>query len=450
MQRARAYDDFEDDRRHWEQRPSLWLEPQDDWSEGAVTLLEIPSDSELNENVFAYWRPKAKLAKGGDDAVPLPSALVEGMARSAAAGDRTGARQPLRSRQRGQSPPLRGRFRGRHPVPAGRRSTWTSVPRPGRSPVRTDSAIPERKTLQDPVRTRSGRRAGERIAPGVAARPNPGQRDLAVPLDAVTPRHRPFEDQPPPCDWTRRSPVRPGPRRSFAPKPEAALSTDGLGTAARGAAGDAGPGSGDDGTPAQVVDRPGRAGEPLARAPRVFGGAVALTAYGGWQMVETVSVSGSPTGLQLVLVVLFCLTFSWIALAFTSAVLGFGMLLRRPRPSTDGAGRADDADRGADAGLQRGDRPHLRGHRGDARSRRGHGARTAFRLVRPVGFDPGRRLGRRGAGLPRPARAPRRPMPGSTTATGRRTIIARPAISATSSPAGAAITTTCSCSTPTA
>jgi len=28
--------------------------------------LEIPSDSELNENVFAYWRPKAKLAKGGE------------------------------------------------------------------------------------------------------------------------------------------------------------------------------------------------------------------------------------------------------------------------------------------------------------------------------------------------------------------------------------------------
>ncbi|WP_457106004.1 glucan biosynthesis protein D [Methylobacterium sp. P5_C11] len=65
MQRARAYDDFEDDRRHWEQRPSLWLEPQDDWNEGTVTLLEIPTDSELNENVFAYWRPKAKLAKGG-------------------------------------------------------------------------------------------------------------------------------------------------------------------------------------------------------------------------------------------------------------------------------------------------------------------------------------------------------------------------------------------------
>ncbi|MCJ2069641.1 glucans biosynthesis glucosyltransferase MdoH [Methylobacterium sp. J-030] len=66
----------------------------------------------------------------------------------------------------------------------------------------------------------------------------------------------------------------------------------------------------------------------LARA-WVFGGALALTAYGGWQMVETVSVSGSPTALQLALVVLFCLTFSWITLAFTSALLGFAMLLRR-------------------------------------------------------------------------------------------------------------------------
>ena len=63
----------------------------------------------------------------------------------------------------------------------------------------------------------------------------------------------------------------------------------------------------------------------------VFGGALALTAYGGWQMLETVSVSGSPTGLQLVLVVLFCLTFSWIALAFTSGLLGFAMLMRRER-----------------------------------------------------------------------------------------------------------------------
>ena len=72
-------------------------------------------------------------------------------------------------------------------------------------------------------------------------------------------------------------------------------------------------------------------GRPYASRLFVFGGALALAAYGGWQMYETVSVSGSPTALQYVLVALFLLTFSWIALAFTSAILGFAVLLRRPR-----------------------------------------------------------------------------------------------------------------------
>ncbi|KAB1067908.1 glucan biosynthesis protein [Methylobacterium planeticum] len=66
MQRARAYADFEDDVQHWEWRPSLWLEPLGPWGEGAVTLLEIPSDSEFNENILAYWRPRTALAAGAE------------------------------------------------------------------------------------------------------------------------------------------------------------------------------------------------------------------------------------------------------------------------------------------------------------------------------------------------------------------------------------------------
>lgn len=69
MQRDRAFSAFEDDRRHWERRPSLWIEPLDAWGPGAVTLIEIPSDSEANENVLAYWRPKAVLAAG--EALPF-------------------------------------------------------------------------------------------------------------------------------------------------------------------------------------------------------------------------------------------------------------------------------------------------------------------------------------------------------------------------------------------
>ena len=64
----------------------------------------------------------------------------------------------------------------------------------------------------------------------------------------------------------------------------------------------------------------------------VFGGGLAVTAYGAWQMYQVVDVGGT-TLLEWVLLVLFVANFSWIALAFTSAVLGFTWLLfLAPRP----------------------------------------------------------------------------------------------------------------------
>ena len=90
MQRARDYRAFQDDVQHWEWRPSLWLEPLAPWGPGAVTLLEIPSDSEFNENILAYWRPKAGLAARAELAFsyrqhwcwqppePVPVAVVSG------------------------------------------------------------------------------------------------------------------------------------------------------------------------------------------------------------------------------------------------------------------------------------------------------------------------------------------------------------------------------------
>ncbi|ACA19818.1 glycosyl transferase family 2 [Methylobacterium sp. 4-46] len=76
------------------------------------------------------------------------------------------------------------------------------------------------------------------------------------------------------------------------------------------------------------------AAHPSPRAARlfVFGAAALLTAYGAYEMYEVVTVAGSATVLQLLLLLLFTLNFSWIALAFTSALLGFGALLRR-RPA---------------------------------------------------------------------------------------------------------------------
>jgi len=62
----------------------------------------------------------------------------------------------------------------------------------------------------------------------------------------------------------------------------------------------------------------------------VFGGALLLTGYGTYEMYQVVSVSRT-TVLQWLLVALFTVNFSWIAVAFTSAVLGFFALLAQPR-----------------------------------------------------------------------------------------------------------------------
>lgn len=62
--RDRALSSYQDDVQHWELRPSLWVEPIGDWGEGSVQLVEIPSESEINANIVAYWRPKQALAAG--------------------------------------------------------------------------------------------------------------------------------------------------------------------------------------------------------------------------------------------------------------------------------------------------------------------------------------------------------------------------------------------------
>ena len=65
MQRARHYEDFEDAEAKYERRPSVWIEPIGDWGAGAVELVEIPTDREINDNIVAYWRPKKDVPKGG-------------------------------------------------------------------------------------------------------------------------------------------------------------------------------------------------------------------------------------------------------------------------------------------------------------------------------------------------------------------------------------------------
>lgn len=66
LQRNRDYATFQDDDQHFERRPSVWIEPIGEWGPGAVQLIEIPSDSEINDNILAYWRPRAPMAAGSE------------------------------------------------------------------------------------------------------------------------------------------------------------------------------------------------------------------------------------------------------------------------------------------------------------------------------------------------------------------------------------------------
>ncbi|WP_371154084.1 glucan biosynthesis protein [Jannaschia sp. 2305UL9-9] len=66
MQRADKLSDFADLEAHYHERPSLWVEPGEDWGQGVVRLVEIPSDKEIYDNIVAYWRPRTPLAAGSE------------------------------------------------------------------------------------------------------------------------------------------------------------------------------------------------------------------------------------------------------------------------------------------------------------------------------------------------------------------------------------------------
>lgn len=66
MQRARELGDFADLEAHYHRRPGLWVEPKGDWGKGTVTLVEIPTDKEIFDNIVAYWRPAEPLSPGSE------------------------------------------------------------------------------------------------------------------------------------------------------------------------------------------------------------------------------------------------------------------------------------------------------------------------------------------------------------------------------------------------
>jgi glucans biosynthesis protein len=83
MQRTRDPERFADLEAHYEERPSLWIIPEEGWGKGAVALVEIPTDKEIYDNIVVYWRPSEPIKAGsehrfsymmawGDDPILLP------------------------------------------------------------------------------------------------------------------------------------------------------------------------------------------------------------------------------------------------------------------------------------------------------------------------------------------------------------------------------------------
>lgn len=64
IQRKRDFEDYADIEAGYHHRPTVWVQPKAGWGEGELTLVEIPTVNEYNDNIVAYWRPKTAWQPG--------------------------------------------------------------------------------------------------------------------------------------------------------------------------------------------------------------------------------------------------------------------------------------------------------------------------------------------------------------------------------------------------
>ena len=64
IQRDRRMTSYEDLEARYEQRPSAWVEPQGNWGDGSVRLVQLPAGNEYGDNIVAFWVPAAPVVAG--------------------------------------------------------------------------------------------------------------------------------------------------------------------------------------------------------------------------------------------------------------------------------------------------------------------------------------------------------------------------------------------------
>ncbi|MGO4407963.1 glucan biosynthesis protein, partial [Bosea sp. RAF48] len=55
---------YQDLEARYDARPGYWVQPQGDWGEGRIDLIEIPTVNEAFDNIVACWTPNAPLPPG--------------------------------------------------------------------------------------------------------------------------------------------------------------------------------------------------------------------------------------------------------------------------------------------------------------------------------------------------------------------------------------------------
>lgn len=66
IQRPRAFAKYQDLEAEYHKRPSAWVELKSGFSNGDVTLIEIPSSEEVHDNIVAFWQPDQALTRGSE------------------------------------------------------------------------------------------------------------------------------------------------------------------------------------------------------------------------------------------------------------------------------------------------------------------------------------------------------------------------------------------------
>lgn len=64
LQRDRNFDHHQDLETRTDLRPSVWIDTEGDWGDGSVELVQIPTNTDIHDNIVAYWVPREQPKPG--------------------------------------------------------------------------------------------------------------------------------------------------------------------------------------------------------------------------------------------------------------------------------------------------------------------------------------------------------------------------------------------------